>query len=231
MQDLISIALDGSGLLLAGSGFTFGATNVDGNSIPNVARLLEILNAPFPCNHYVRYQTAAERFLTERGHAKLYADLRREFRIQAYKPWHTSTMEIPWYRIYTTNYDNLIERVLEDKKIPFKTFNAARDDKLYDPSLTNIIHLNGSFDAVTDINFDALIRLTDASYIAARFSDTPYFSRLRDEMRTAGAIFVIGHSLSELDLAKVIGGDPAFKEKTVVITSPAAGSEETFSPP
>lgn len=232
LQDGISLALDGNAILLTGSGSTFGAKNIDGNYVPGIDRLLEILNEPYPANPFKNYNTAASRYVNDKelgGPGKLFARLRREFQISTITNWHRTLFSIPFKRVYTTNYDNLIEKTLGDLSINFKSLNAARDDRPYDPDRINIVHLNGMLDSYGQLDFDLLIRLTEASYISEQFSRRPYFANFRAETRGAGAIFVVGNRLMDIDITRIIQGRPDIQSKTFIICSASETPEDMYS--
>jgi molybdopterin-guanine dinucleotide biosynthesis protein len=79
-----------------------------------------------------------------------------------------------------------------------------------------------------NVNFDALIRLSDSSYIADRFSTRPYFANFRNELRASGAVFLVGYSVPDLDIGQILLEEPNIREKTVVVISPTSTLEEQF---
>jgi hypothetical protein len=229
MEEQLHAALDGRAIALLGSGFTFGAKNEDDRRVPTVEDLLAFFNAPFP-TAFGSYRSAAERYVRDEryGPAHAFASLKRQFTIKSSTSTHKVILGVPWKRIYTTNFDNLVERTLGGLGNSFRSLNAAKDNRPFDRDRLNIVHLNGMFDEMGNVDFDNLIRLTDSSYIAERFSSRPYFASFRNEMRTASAIFIIGYSVPDLDIAQILKEDARIRDKTVIITKPDNSEEELF---
>src|SRR5207244_3971359 len=111
----------------------------------------------------------------------------------------------PWRRVYTTNYDNVIE------------FGAAQTSKRLTPvtlgdDITKIskqqglaIHLNGFVDRLARNNLWSELKLTDASYLVAPVTDSPWAVLFRQDVALARSIFFVGWSASDLDIRRLLG--------------------------
>ncbi|MDC7784295.1 SIR2 family protein [Rhodoplanes sp. TEM] len=231
LDELISMALDGRSILFVGSGFTIGAVNENNRAVPNVDSLLKYFNASELGKPFKDYRTAAERYMRDGrfGAARAYAELKREFSVKSYASFHKSVISLPWKRIYTTNYDDLIEKCLNSAGKPFRSLNAAKDADPYERDKVSVVHLNGNFSEMGCLDFDSLIRLTESSYIAERFSQRPYFASFRNELRTSGAVVFVGYSMADIDVAKLLKDVREVEEKTVLVIGPAADEEEIYS--
>lgn len=146
-EDALSYINLGNSLLFVGSGFSIGATNSCGTSLPTGFDLARILYQE--CNEPSdegNLQDASNLYIEQFGETSLVNRLKSLFLIK--DPRNITNDQkfitsLPWKRVYTTNYDNIIELGYEHsgRKIYPKTLS----DRLFDFNEKNklCIHLNG----------------------------------------------------------------------------------------
>ncbi|MCU1252435.1 MAG: hypothetical protein JWQ49_5464 [Edaphobacter sp.] len=68
------------------------------------------------------------------------------------------------------------------------------------------------------------IRLTDSSYLTSALTDSDWAVRLRQDIDAAQAVFFVGYSTYDIDIARLLNSKPAIREKSffVVGSSPTA---------
>lgn len=231
MRDLLSFANDGRGILFVGSGFNFRASSYHSDHIATVDDLIEFFNEPYKGNFFHNYRAASERYIRDPnyGSAAAYAGLKPRFSTRTYAEHHKKILSLHWRRIYTTNYDDLIERTLTDLSTPFESLNSAVDTRSYDARKTSVVHLNGSFSNASTVDFDKLVRLTEASYLAEKFSQHPYFIPFRQELKTSSCIFVVGYSFPDIDISRIFKTNDEISRKTIIVTAPNSNPEDIFT--
>src|SRR6266496_6060257 len=119
-ESALERALDGESILFLGAGFSLGAINSRlqpferGGEFAN--RLAEELGRRIPAD----LQDTAEAFLESRGAAALARQVLESFRATTVMKYHTSVASVPWRRVYTTNYDNVLELASGTSGHPFR---------------------------------------------------------------------------------------------------------------
>jgi SIR2-like protein len=149
---LVSAVQGNAAVLFLGAGFSADAKNSLGETLPNSRRLAEVLWG------YLEYavpydetdlQTVFEAALkSPKGHTSLRALLESQLLCSSIPQWYELVRSRYWYRIYTTNADDLLEQVYRAGGGPtLDVVNGRRDDyRDRDQFLSRIqyIKLNGS---------------------------------------------------------------------------------------
>lgn len=117
METITEKLLEGNSVLFLGSGFSLDATNALGENIPGVSSLIsellkaigtseqEISETQDPLPDVADYCLA-----TEDGRIACTTKLRQLFLAETLANWQIDLITaFPWKRIYTTNYDNIVE--------------------------------------------------------------------------------------------------------------------------
>lgn len=131
--------------------------------------------------------------------------------------------DLPWKRIYTTNYDNAPEVSRLGKRA---VSSITLDDQQRDANLGSIIHLNGYVKRVAPNNIDGGLLLSDSSYAASRLIDTGWLSFFEHDIRNSRAIIFAGYSLYDLDIEKVLLSADGIRRKAFFFISPDADQIE-----
>jgi hypothetical protein len=133
---------------------------------------------------------------------------------------HLKIAEIKWRRIYTTNYDNVLETSfaqLGKKLTPVTLMDDIRDIDVQ----TNVcIHLNGYIDRLNRESLGNEFKLTTTAYLTTSLVSSPWATLLRGNIEAAKAVFFIGYSLYDLDIKRLIYGSDDLKNKCFFITAP-----------
>ncbi|MGG5817512.1 SIR2 family protein [Falsiroseomonas sp. HW251] len=206
-----------SSILFLGSGFSMSATNIAGNHPPNGAQLrkhfLDELKLP-PESTY-DLQVLSEEY-AEKDSKKLRGHLYSIFRTNALHESQKTVLREPWRRIYTTNYDDIVEVYRISKKEPPHSYDVS--DKL-PPKLPNgaVIHLHGSIRLVTEENVRSSLILSETSYINQYMVKSPWYDQFQRDLAYASALYIIGYSLSDYHIAALLMKDPGLAKRTYFI--------------
>src|SRR5271165_178338 len=109
LQEAIRYAWSGRAVLFTGAGFSRGAINLRGEAFKNGSQLAELFAKKAGLSGPVGLEEAAEEFISIHGPDALVAELQGEFKTSQILPTHRQLAKVPWRRIYTTNYDDVIE--------------------------------------------------------------------------------------------------------------------------
>lgn len=219
IENAINAALSGQAILFAGSGFSHGAKN--------------IFNKPFPVGNGLRdtiadgcgaskdrpLATVAQFYTLNQGEDKLIELLKKEFSVLHTESWHQTVLSIPWKRIYTTNYDSVIEIAARKNGIALTTIVPSM--RIESNSIDNIcVHLNGHIDFLNRDTINSEFKLMDTSYSCESLEGGEWFELFKSDLQIANAIIVIGYSMQfDLDIKRLLSS-PKIKDKVIFISAP-----------
>lgn len=221
LQEAIRCIIDGEAMLFTGSGFSSGARNVSGDSLCTAKTLAhKLLNeCGFDKDDYVDdLGQAAEIYKAEKGVARLAEFLKTEFTASELTDEQKFLAILPWFRIYTTNYDNVLQKAWQDAG---KNLNLAvlsdRQSDVQDKH-TLCVCLNGSLSHLNEDKLNEEIKLTNSSYLTNTFINSPWIRFFQTDIRTAKAIFFIGYSMQyDLDIQRIVFMNKDLREKIFFI--------------
>lgn len=109
LDNAIDIALQGDAIMFAGAGFSVGAINKIGNPVLKGDELSNYFCQKCGIKGNYSLPDSAEVYLDRFGEITLVDELKTQFTAIKISEHHKLLCNIPWRRIYTTNYDNIIE--------------------------------------------------------------------------------------------------------------------------
>lgn len=191
-------------VLFLGSGFSAAAKSKNGKSPPvgNGLRDRIISAMGLPATDDDLKDVA--RYAMDRG-LDLYGLLSELFIISDTNEDQDTILSKPWRRIYTTNYDDLVEA--HDKK--FRNSQPRRSYSISDSrparlAPNSIIHLHGYIHACDQSNLTNELVLDHKSYAEQAALESPWWDQFnRDIEGSQWAIFV-GYSLNDFAVAKYL---------------------------
>ncbi len=208
-EDALKFAVEGEAVFLIGSGFSTGAENalldndrhllVGSDLAKELARLTGM-------DSDVQLDIVSQEYIDVYGEKQLVDYLKAHYMVERYERYYESLAKIKNLKVYSTNYDNLIEKVCNDCGNKVKGYSIDADIRKVNKDKM-VMHLNGY---VKDLENDILpdsFRLSHLSYNNMKFFDTPWYSYLIDELYSAKVIFIIGLSFSsDLDIRRIVSG-------------------------
>lgn len=111
IEQAIYHVLEGNALLFAGAGFSYGATNCNGDPLPDSKKLATLMLRDIKYDNPEDFplSLASKSYTKAKSQLGLLNFLGNQLIAVNVKMWHTNICKFPWYRIYTTNFDNVIE--------------------------------------------------------------------------------------------------------------------------
>jgi hypothetical protein len=180
-------------VLFLGSGFSAGATNIAGEKVPIGHPLLERLAAALDEDvKNLELKSAADEFLS-RNDLSLYDLLYETFTISNPLSYQNDIISLPWARIYTTNYDDIVS-VVRGPNFPLFTFDEPRPRRL-PPAFA--VHLHGSIRRANEQNADDQLILNSRSYDVITSRHLDWFHEFQRDRRTFEACYFMGFSLND----------------------------------
>lgn len=220
LEEAIKYALDGDAVLFVGSGFSFGATSLSGGKPLSGRDLAKELYRLADVDAEDSDLTNASQFYIQKfGEANLAQFCREMFTIRSPAPHHLGIINLPWQRIYTTNYDDLVERsgVEVGRVITALTPSDSPDRYLSNSKIC--LHINGLISRLGTGDLSGDFKLTFKSYLTDAFNDTPWLRVFRQDLQLARSVIFIGYSMYDWNLAQIVHAQD-IQSKTVFITGP-----------
>ncbi len=105
-------ALRGDAILFTGAGFSYDARNSlppPDNKVPNARQFASQLSMLCGSKNAYDLPIISQHFMKIKGGYELLNEINRLFAITSVEKFHCEIAEVPWRRVYTTNYDNCFE--------------------------------------------------------------------------------------------------------------------------
>lgn len=216
----INFALEGNAILFAGSGFSHGAKNLNGTEFHTGDGLRNVIAKDCGITSSRPLSVVSEYYISEKSEDELIELLKREFTLSSIEVWHKVIMSIQWKRVYTTNYDSVIETAAANNSKKWTPIVLSKGILNVDIS-SACIHLNGHIDYLDKNTLNHEFRLTDTSYECGILEGNEWFDLFKGDLQTAKAIIIVGYSMQyDVDIKRLLGA-PAVKEKVIFIDAPS----------
>lgn len=206
LNEIIESILTGNCILFTGSGFSHGSKNILSQSPLTALALTDKLYklSGVEENDY-DLKNASEFYIEKFGDFDLIKLLRENYTISEVSESHLTIASLPWKRIYTTNYDNVIELAYNKEKKLLTPVILSDSINQYKEKITYSIHLNGYIDRLTPNALYRDFKLTDTSYLTNEFLSSSWIDLFRSDLETSQLVLFIGFSLNnDLDLSRII---------------------------
>lgn len=228
LSPLLSRIGAGNVVLFLGSGFSRGATNVNGIKFQAAVELAQSIGmlGNFDSEDDLRY--ASERFIRENDPNLLVSHLKDLFSVKEVLPHQITIAEAPWLRTYTTNYDLSFERAAADAGKRIRTLETLDPPHLSQGPMC--LHLNGSIQNLSPETLNTSFKLSSSSYLSAEsFISSGWHYTFKRDLDFAAAIVFVGYSLYDIEVQKILYENPELSTKTYFITAPNITQRERFT--
>ncbi|MDZ7775278.1 MAG: SIR2 family protein [Bacteroidales bacterium] len=220
LKEAINYILDGEGVLFTGAGASTSAININGENLKSLNELTTLLYKRCGMESDGNISYAIDEFLDKYGENELIQLLKEEYTIKEISREHEIIASVDWKRIYTTNYDNIIETAFHKQGKILTSVNLNDRPYHYKDKKQLAIHLNGEINRLNSETLNNSFKLTEPSYLSQDFKESEWISLFRQDMKTASVIIFIGFSLNnDLDLKRIIYSTPEITNKTFFILS------------
>ena len=204
-------------VLFLGSGFSRSATNIRNENVPTGIGLkneFASLLGVDPNEHDL--STLAD-VVASRQDLNLYQILYEIFTVKEVKDYQKKLLSLPWKRIYTTNYDDVVEFTYNqiNNNAPSFDYNDEKPMKLPDSS---VIHLHGAIRSTTEENVLQQLVLNEASYARQHFENSLWYDDFIRDLRFCNACFFVGYSLRDYHISALLMQNQTVCKKTFFVT-------------
>ncbi|RYF48792.1 MAG: hypothetical protein EOO38_09375 [Cytophagaceae bacterium] len=189
-------------VLFLGSGFSAGATNIGSGKVPaGHPLLLAMAKALDEDPAELDLKSAADEFI-DRNDISLFELLYKTFTITDVLPVQRQIVSLPWSRIYTTNYDDIVN-VVKGPNFPTFTFDEPRPRRL-PPAFA--VHLHGSIRHAKEENAADQLILNNRSYDVITRQFPVWFDEFKRDRRSFEACYYMGFSLGDHHITGLMTG-------------------------
>lgn len=235
-RKIIENALEGNAVLFLGAGFCVGASNYSNTHMFCVGDKL--------CQELIKegnidvsddeesdlkdLQYISTRYLENNTKKDLIQLLKRNYICQSVAHEHEVIAKIKWKKIYTTNYDDVMEVASKMVSIPREPIVATnRLGEVYN-SKNSVIHINGFIQDLTEETINTTFKLTQESYRKSTISENDWAISLYSDIKNAKSVIFIGYSLDyDLELQQIFACDEHLKEKCLFVVYEASRRQRT----
>ncbi|MBC7151968.1 MAG: SIR2 family protein [Rhizobium sp.] len=201
-------------VLFLGSGFSADGKNILGLGPPVGDRLrkdlVDLLDDPSYENHDLQIVSEAA---SDDPNVDLYQELYNRYTITDVPPDQEYILRLPWRRIYTTNYDDAIERVLPGR--PTFNYDEERPRRIPEGA---VVHLHGAIRATTPDNVLQQLVLGERSYVRQHLERSPWYNEFDRDVRFSDGTFFLGYSLKDQHITAFLMKNPATVPKVFFVT-------------
>ena len=217
LAEAIRIAADGDAIAFVGAGIGQFISTPNGK-MPRGYQLSNLLlGRPSETSNAPALDKAAGFALRSgMGADKVYNILKENLTVSSVDPGLETVFRLPWRRIYTTNYDDSIEKS-RSGFLPTKSLTL--EDAPEKMEVGSIIHLNGSLKRLSPASIENNISLTDSSYTDRIFEKSPWQPIFKRDLELSRSIIFIGYSLYDLDITRILAKSE-ISGRTIFFVSP-----------
>lgn len=218
LDEAIGHALDGNALLFTGAGFSVGAKPTGFDKFLTGRELARHLYAESGFNTTDdQLNIASQIFLKKHGKEALLNELKSMFTAGNVSDDHKAIANVPWQILYTTNYDDILEKSYSQNGKKLIPILPSMDAKGRILSSNHCVHINGFIPNANVDDLDKSIKLSNSSYLTESFENSDWGFAFRKSLHLAKAIFFIGYSMYDLDIQRIVHNIGDLRAKTIFI--------------
>lgn len=201
-------------ILFLGSGFSAGAFNIASEKVPAGQSLLERLAEAIGEPHTEHDLKSVADAFAHRFDMSLYEILYNTFTVSSVLDYQKEILSLPWARIYTTNYDDMVSSV-KGGAFPIFTFDQDKPRAL---PQSCAIYLHGSIRKATEENAEKQLILNSLSYDMITRDHPTWFYEFQRDRRTFDACYFLGFSLGDHHITGLMAAGETSARRTYFIT-------------
>lgn len=196
-------------VLVLGAGFSTSSTNRLGTAPPTGEelkdQLLKKLGMP---NSSETLASVADYLIEQMGDSAMWDILTDNFEIEELSESQKTILEFDWKRIYTTNYDDSVERF--DKSRQSFGVDDFRAGKI---PAGAVVHLHGTIANAYNGRVNDEFILSESAYVRQRLENSGWWDQFALDLRNAQRIFFVGYRANDEAVLLPLLEDPAQKAK------------------
>lgn len=222
LERLREAVATGGAVCLLGGGFSIAASDQKGDPIPGSSDLVEELKRAVGIEQdEPATLTDIADFCEDSSELQRTLRLILVNRLTLVRPSteQKAVLENPWRSIFTTNFDDVVEQSLARERL--QVITPASSVTSRSSALTPVYYLHGRARDLVETDKDPRIVISERNYLNLHSDNRDLYAQLKNELFAAKLIVVIGYSMRDLEIARMlIEPGHAFEKKTMVICGP-----------
>lgn len=222
LERLRDVVPMGGAICLVGAGFSRAATDQKGEAVPSTQALIQEIKAGVGidleevasladiadyCDEQPSRQQILHRILVNR---LTLCNPSRAQQVVAKQSWRS---------VFTTNFDDTLERCLPDGG--YQIISPTSDSTSRVTGKRPLYYMHGRAKDLLESNKDPRFVISERNYLTLREENRNLYAQLQNELFCANLIVIVGYSIRDLDVARILFGSAgAFHRKTVIICDP-----------
>jgi hypothetical protein len=199
-----------------GAGFSRDAVSINSERVASTATLIETLKKATGETEDLPLDLAAQQYVDEKVDPDIRNIIQSSFSTLSAAPHQIKIANLPWKKVYTTNYDNVIEFCRRKEGSAVTSPTALESPRDY-AGFFSVVHLHGFVERLTLTDWDEAHVLTDRQYASDLLSESGWLENFKNDASYADAVFFFGYSMSDLDITRLLHQNPSIIEKTYII--------------
>lgn len=230
VKSVVERIASGRSVLFVGSGFSRDAIALNDSKFPTATLLANKIGqmGGFDADADLRY--ASEKYLRLYSPNDLVRVILDSFSVKSVLPHQEVIVNAPWRRIYTTNYDLVVEESGRKSGLRIETVDLNDSPKDYLGEGLTCIHLNGSVRNLKAEDLNGSFKLSSSSYISSEgFVNSAWRLPFKRDLEMCAALIFVGYSLYDVEVQKILYESPELAQKTFFITARDVSEREIYS--
>lgn len=234
-QEAIGAIYSGDALLFLGAGFCRGAKSlafppdtaeVDFPTSQILADELVQSIEPDNQDHY-SLDRCATFYESEKDRNTLLRMLAHRLKATQIANFQKSILSLPWNRIYTTNYDNIIRDGISGKQTMHIGLNNYEALSVYSGKKSVCYYINGYLDFANPSLSNIVITKTD--YESNLSTRNDIINNFRIDASQSKYIFFLGYSIYDIDIGRILQNDISLQHKVLLVVGESVSSFDKAS--
>ncbi len=221
----------GGVILFTGAGFSIGAVNTLDKSIPLAREFSDTLADDIGERRGLPLTLISDIYNERKNNSSALLNLlQATFTAKAITETQKNILRYNWKRIYTTNYDDVVEHVKSPDGSNARSFSRFTLPLNLEGAQRQIVHINGYIGEIDSQSAIDEFALTLSNYLDKSLFASPWATTLRQDFELADLIIFAGYSLYDQDISVILGQNPQLREKTALFQHAALDpADERYS--
>ena len=223
--------LTGKSVLFCGAGFSSNCLNIKDKKIPSATELSQMICelGEFDKDDDLRY--TSDYFLNRKKDKipELIQLLKEQFTVKSVGEDTKKICSYNWRRIYTTNYDNVIEVASNLMNKYMDSICIEDSPKEYYKRNNISVHINGKISELNESSLEDTFKLTHSSYVSSNnFEKSNWYYSFKKDIEYCNSIIFIGYSLYDIEIEKILF-EANYIKKTFFIVGEDSSSKSIYT--
>jgi hypothetical protein len=226
LEDSLRTAVSSGGAVcLIGAGFSRLAADAQGNPVPSTEELTGEIKHALGIDRSETANLSEIADFAEENSTSLIV-LRKllinRLTVTAPSSAQISIARLPWRALFTTNFDDVLERSRQPST--FVAVTPATDAQKIAPDKTPIYYLHGRALDLLETDKNPSLVISERNYLQLDKRNRDLYAKFYNEIFAARAVLIIGYSIKDLEIAQgILSRSETLKEKTFIICHPSDG--------